>query len=168
MIRSLVLDGELLLQSGILREVQVGDVSLGNSNIEGVFKLLKLDEIAKGLNITREVIKMGSLFFLNDHPPRFLLPPPKFLASSFYYTTPLKVTAFCLWIRPRFLERGEAVQLLQPLSQHSIVRSHSSFRHKSKHSVFSAGSLHLGPRHPLASRSIEISSARRTAVSLPW
>ena len=36
MIRSLVLDGELLLQSGILREVQVGDVSLGNSNIEGV------------------------------------------------------------------------------------------------------------------------------------
>ena len=135
----------------------------------GVFKLLKLDEIAKGLNITREVMKMGSLFFLNDPPPpRFPLPRPKFSASSFYYTIPLKVTAFCLWIRPRFLERGEAVQLLQPLSQHSIIRSHSSFRHKSKHSVFSAGSLHLGPRHPLASRSTEISSARRTAVSLPW
>ena len=154
--------------SSLTREHRVLATEPPGTSLEGVFKLLKLDEIAKGLNITREVIKMGSLFFLNDHPPRFLLPPPKFLASSFYYTTPLKVTAFCLWIRPRFLERGEAVQLLQPLSQHSIVRSHSSFRHKSKHSVFSAGSLHLGPRHPLASRSIEISSARRTAVSLPW
>ena len=83
--------------------------------------------------------------------PRFLLPSPQFSASPFYYTTSLQVTAFCLWIRPRFLERGGAVQLLQPLSQHGISRSCSSFLHKSKLSVFSAGSLHLGPRHPLAS-----------------
>ena len=63
------------LKVGTLREVQAGDVSLGNINIEGVRKPLRLDEITKGLNITREVMKMGSFFFLNQPPPQFPLPP---------------------------------------------------------------------------------------------
>lgn len=154
------------LKVGTLREVQAGGVSLRNINVEGGLTPLRLDEITKGLNITREVMKMGFFFFLNDPPTSS--PSPQFSASPFYYTTPLKVRDFCLWVRTRFSERGEIVQLLQPLSQHGICRSYSSSLHKSKHSGFSVGSLRLGPRHPLASRSIEISSARQAATSLPW
>lgn len=63
------------LKVGTLREVQAGDVSLGNTNIEGGLKPLRLDEITKGLNITREVMKMGFFLFPKRPPHQFPLPP---------------------------------------------------------------------------------------------